>query len=288
MSETMMIGGSQAGKTTFTMALKYYTEEFINFGKFNFIYGDKSEFRSAATDFQRNYEYPDKKTDTGFLVRFTFQSTGQDTTLDLMDLPGEQIADELENIGDRSRKEVKSDYESIREDLSSQQPLERDQWETLFNYRFHRSNSVIFLINIKKAVAYYNSSEDRPPTVLTENTVKRLSKGMNKTAVVLTACDQLEYDPSSFDPPKSKYNIDPTWTDSELADKCEEKLSNERPVFTTQDPRVTNVVDMAKSRADMDLFGVSIPESESKGDRIATDNGPSVKGFETFIRWVNR
>lgn len=286
-NETMLIAGEDGGKSTFAGALIHYLNRSDNDrnGRYTFEYGDATEFQDKIIDRMDNYNYP-KQTDKPYLIQIKFdvnQDWNPETKIDLMDIPGEEQEQSIDDIkdGNWNPSDVHERYlegtnnkSSVKDLIENNRNLSGNEWRTAYLYRYKRSTQVICLVNLHKRI-----NEGRDLTV-TPETIEKAANEKRKVALVITATDTM-----NFVPDQSKsfleqldFSVTPTETDDDLYEYIDQNLN-----ATYND--LKQVINEGKDNDRVDMFGVSVPE-DGNGQLKIDSNGFETHGFDRVISWL--
>lgn len=279
-SEIMVIGGQAAGKTTFTAGLIEYLETSREHdGSHRLVYGKEEEFREVIDAIRQQYRFLDKQTLSAYIVRFTLSGGlfAPENQFDIMDLPGEQQEKLLESRiltdGDWTESQVVNEYDDgVREKIESDDTMYKSDWRKAFLYRYVRSNQVVFLCNLHKFLHRDDLDLKIHPSEMVE--VAREKTGC---ALVFTACDEIGYDPESFEGNPGFF--DQSVFDEDLYDQLHDQLGG-----VSGSGQVLRLAKQAKNSQHIDMFGVAVPESDGEIER--GPDGINLRGFGRVIEWL--
>ena len=289
-SETMLIAGENGGKSTFTGALITYLNrtDTDESGKFDFQYGDRTEFENKILDQMQNYEYPEQ-TDSPYLVQIQFdvnQDWNPETKVDIMDIPGEEQEQAIDRIvnGNWDPEEVRDRYlngnnsqggqnnTSVKNRIENYKDLVGEEWQTAYLYRYERSEQVVFIVNLHKRI------KEQRDLMLTPDIIDKIADEKRKVVLLVAATDTLDIVPNHSQSIVEKWGMSPTQSDDDLYDQLNNKLN-----ATYAD--LLQIIREANDNDRVDLFGISVPEDS--GGRLKINNHAfEMNGFERVISWL--
>ncbi|MFC7020350.1 MULTISPECIES: hypothetical protein [Haloarcula] len=230
--------------------------------------------------------YPDQTTE-GYVVELTLSqgsSLVPDIDFQFVDIPGEQIDIVLSNIWDEVKNDaidesrVESEFQSVRSKIGGDEALDIGDWETIFKHYYSQASMILFLVNFHKMTI-----RDEEPT-FDSDVLESVSRQKVKTALVPTAVDLLDYDPSTPDM-KSKAMFSARTYDRGLDAHLDDKLK------LGDVPKVQNLLDHVEQNERIAFFSTAVPPADPtnpKSDKLARDNdgGFVTKGFDEVVTWL--
>jgi hypothetical protein len=154
-----------------------------------------------------------------------------------------------------------------------------------FLYHYYNADDIIFLANLHKII--YQSDPNRQITLAFDKAeIEHAVENFENVAVVPTAVDVIQYDPEDYDPSLLDQAVSilttPAEADDDLYDAI--KAQGGRGI----DNRLANVVEYANQNAEVDFFGVAVPDKNVDSGNLTPDGsgGFEVQGFERVIQWL--
>lgn len=297
-SECLLIGGAHGGKSTFIGGLIYYLDEVSDLDwDPDYMYNEAEIRDKVYNTMKHDNEFP-AKTENPYLLRLHIYRGGvleSETVFDIMDVPGEQLTPDpppstsLTNLllkpitGYKTDKQklIESYDMKIRPKLESGEPMpDTRMWRKLFQYRYHRSGSVICMLNLQKLL---NESRKDPLIVRKTEQILDAARPKSRKLLLVTACDVIGYDPDQFEGGGSV--LSGTVKDDNLATAIRNSISLERQRELR--PVLRNIL---SSRSNFSYVGTSVKAADPDDYENKNLAGPvgkiNLSGFDNVIEWL--
>jgi GTPase SAR1 family protein len=297
----VLVGGQGSGKSTLIGAFvkeivfdeprRYETEDPNTLIERIYAFFDSPDHGGSVTAVDVDYfqdhitepmlnqnRYPERTDD--YKIEITIPDNNplnlrEDVNISFFDIGGE--TQEILTGGNESKLLYFEDTQIMRANLAeSDLPDQSASTAREFINEVDNSDGAIFLVNLNNYVEAHTSSEEEVQTtpLAAETLETDLMLDKNKNAVVITACDLINYNPDNFEPRGSLGSI----YDHDLYNTLNQQVNNFR---------LTNILSKADDYNNIDMFGIAVPPEPGAANQLRTQDGRFVtQGIQSLMTWA--